>query len=67
MGVDPDLFLRSYSSLQFPVHAGLFVKGKLSCRYKTLEAHPRTMDVGAFLTPSSYRVMSLMGLIQQGM
>jgi hypothetical protein len=67
MGVDPDLFLRSYSNLQFPVHAGLFVKGKLSCRYKTQEVHSRTVDTDAFLPPAGYRTMSLMGLIQQGM
>jgi hypothetical protein len=66
LGADTGPFLGSYSNLQIPIHAGLFVNNKLSCRFKVIKIQSRTMDSGTFDPPADYQTLSLLEMIKQG-
>jgi hypothetical protein len=66
LGADTAPFLGSYSNLQIPIHAGLFVNNKLSSRFGVIKIQSRTMDSGTFDPPAGYQTLSLLEMIKQG-
>jgi hypothetical protein len=66
VGADTTAFLQGYSNLQFPVHAALYVGGKVSSRFKLIKIRHRDLSAGTFDTPTGYRTLTLLDIIQQG-
>ncbi len=65
VGADTTVFLQGYSNLQFPVHAALYVNGKISSRLKLIKIRHRNLPTGNFNLPAGYQTFTLLGIIQQ--
>lgn len=64
-GVDTGVFEQNFSGSDLPIQETLYVKGRVSMRFKVLGIQARDFEPGIFQPPDEYKPLGLLDLLKQ--
>lgn len=63
-GADTVTFKENLAGSDFPIQELIYVKGRLSAKYKTLGVQAKDFDTGLFQVPTGYKSLGLLDLVK---